>query len=395
MTTLGLNIIVGPGEAKILERCLKSFNAANVFDEIVIVNTSLDENVNIVAKKYTDKVFFFQWESERYPYGNFGGARDFARQQSTTDKIMWLDTDDVLLSQYVDKWEKTIELIKKDEHADILMWSMPYAIIVDDNGSPITWFRRERIFDRDKIQWKRPIHELMFPEWDMVKNAVINGVYITHMPSKPTYASAIRNVKILEHEFYKNDDRDVQTKYFLGRDYIFTGQHEKGIALLEEIVQDINVSYEMLYAIAMELVWFYSYGCSNPRPALDTFKKENALSVEGWCRLAISFAPEYAEPCVVLGDVYWHRGDVAASKRMYTVAMKKKLGVGKFQSPPMYAEVPAERLTRVNCFQKSFGMALHFNRVALSLNKTPEYIQQRRDLVKYIDEELKNEFSED
>jgi len=394
MTTLGLNMIVGPGEAGILERCLKSFNAKKIFDEIVLVNTSLDAKVDEVIERYTGRKLYFPWETERYPHGNFGGARDFARQNSTTDKIMWLDTDDVLLEQYAEKWEKTIELVKKDDHKDVMMWSMPYAIIVDDNGDPITWFRRERIFDREKIQWRRPIHELMFPEWDMVKNAVLNGIYITHMPSKPTYASAIRNVKILENEFYNHDDGDVQTKYFLGRDYIFTGQAEKGIGLLEEITQDMAVSYEMLYAIAMELVWFYSYGCSNPRPQIDFFKKDSITKTEGWARLAIAFAPEYAEPCVVLGDVYWHRGDVNAAKRMYTVAMKKHLGVGKFQSPPMYAEIPAERLTRVNCYHKSFGMALHYNRVALSLNRLPEYIQARRELVKFVNEELQNEFSE-
>ena len=394
MPTLGLNVIVGPGEAGLLNRCLKSFNVKEMFDEIVVVNTSNDSQVDSVAKYFTDKIYNFAWETEDYPYGNFGGARDFARQKSTTDKIMWLDADDVLLNKYMDKWKSTVDLVKDEKYRDVMIWCMPYAIVVDDNGDPITWFKRERIFDREEISWKHPIHELMFPPLEMVKNAMINGMFITHLPSKPTYASAIRNVKILEHEYYNKKDADVQTKYFLGRDYIFTGQADKGIGLLTEIIQDIHVSYEMLYAIAMELVWFYAFGCSNPRPQLQQFRKENLSIVEGWCRMAIATGPTYAEPCVVLGDVYWYRGDTEAAKRMYMVAMKKQLGVGKFQSPPMYVEIPAERLSRIFGMKGSIGMALHYNRVALNMNKIPEYITQRRELANYLNEGIKNEFSE-
>lgn len=395
MTTLGLNVIVGPGEAGLLKRCLDSFNVKEVFDEIVIVNTSLDEKVNETARLFTDKVFPFEWESEEFPYGNFGGARDFARKNSTADKIMWLDTDDVLLKQYKEKFAKAVALVKDEKYADVLIWSMPYAIVVDDEGNPTSWFKRERVFDRVKIEWRRPIHELMFPEWEMVKNAEISGMYVTHLPMKPTYSSAVRNVKILEHEYYVKKVDEPQTKYFLGRDLMFVGQVDKGIGLLKEIVHDMTVSYEMLYAIAMELVNYYSYGCVNPRPALDNYMKENSKEVEGWCRLAMSFAQEYAEPYVILGDTYYLKGLNDAALKLYGVALKKRLGAGKFQSAPMYCEVPAERLTRIYAAKKNYGMALHFNKIALNACRHPLYVQARRELLQLLIEEMQNEFDKD
>jgi len=394
MSTLGLNMIIGPGEAKLMKRCLESFAAKDVFDEIVIVNTSNDSRIDEMASYYTDKIFHFLWESERFPYGNFGGARDFARQHSTTDKIMWLDADDVCLSQYSEKWLKTVSLVKDDQHKDIMLWSMPYAIIVDDGGNPTTWFKRERVFDRVKIEWQRPIHEMLYPEWEMVQHAEINGMYITHLPMKPTYSSAVRNVKILEHEYTVAGETDAQTKYFLGRDLMFTGHVARGIALLSEIVDDLQVSYEMLYAICIELVYFYAYGCNNPRPNIANFKKENMQQIEGWCRLAIAFAPEYAEPCVILGDAYWYKGAIDSSLKLYTVAMGKKLGVGKFQSTPFYCEIPAERLARVYTLKRNFGLALHYNRIALQMNKELEYIHVRKEIIQLLIEEVHDEFGQ-
>lgn len=395
MNTLGLNVIVGPGEASLLKRCLLSFNAKEVFDEIVIVNTSNDSTIDEVARLFTDKIFYYAWETPEHPYGDFGGARDFARKNSTTEKIMWLDTDDVCLDQYKDKWAKAVALVRDEQYKDVMMWAMPYAIVVDENGSPTTWFRRERIIDRVKIEWQRPIHELMFPEWEMVKHAEINRMFITHLPTKPTYVSAVRNVKILEHEYYTKGNQDNQTKYFLGRDYMFVGQAEKGIALLEEIVNEMATSYEMLYAIAMELVYFYAYGCNNPRPKIEHFKRENLQKAEGWCRLAMTFAPEYAEPCTVLGDVYLQKGALDSAIKVYSLALKKKFGVGKFQSAPLYCEIPAERLTQLYAKKGNLGMALHYNRIALNVNPLPEYVIIRKELVQLIIEEIRNEFGQD
>ncbi len=392
MSTLALNVIVGPGEAALLKRCLESFNAKEFFDEIVIVNTSLDEHVNETARQFTDKVYFFQWESERYPYGNFGGAREFARKKSTTDKVMWLDTDDVCLEQYMIHLTSAIALIKDDQYKNVMIWSMPYAIIIDEFGNPVTWFRRERVFDRVKISWKRPVHELMFPGWDQVKNAKINGMFVTHMPMKPTYASAVRNVKILEHE-YMVDPLDVQNRYFLGRDYMYTGKAEEGIKILSGIVDDLSASYEMLYAIAIDLVWFYAYGGNNPRPELELFKKTNAGLVESWARMALAFCPEYAEPCVLLGDSYWHQGEVEASRTMYQAALKKKPGLGKFQVLPMYDEVPFSRLTRVFECKGNMPFALHYISRAFEINQLPEYLARKKAIIKFIVKDFEDELS--
>ncbi len=391
MSTLGLNMIVGPKDAHLLKRCLTSFNAKELFDEIVIVNTSMDEEVDNVAREFTDKVFFFQWETEEHPFGDFGGARDYARQKSTTDKILWLDTDDVCQDQYKEKLVESIKLIKDEKYKDVMIWMIPYIIIVNDNGNSDAFFKRERVFDRLNIQWKRTVHELMFPGIEIVKPATINNMFVTHLPNKPTYSSALRNVKMLELE-YKNDPDDIQTKYFLGRDYMFVGEVKKGIDLLESILSDLSTGYEMLYAIAIDLAWFYAYGCLNPHPPIDKFKQDNLTKVEGYCRLAISFTFDYAEPYVLLGDVYYYKEEIESSIKMYQIAMKKKLGTGKFQTQTMYLEIPSERLSRLFQIKGMLGLALHFNECAKKANSVcKEYSDNKTFLVNKLVEEVKNE----
>lgn len=393
MTTLGLNIISGPNESTLLNRCLTSFNAKDNFDEIVIVNTSTDDSIDKVAKKHGAKIFHFNWITDEFPKGNFGGAREFARLNSTTDKIMWLDTDDILLRKHEEKFLEFLSLVKNDEYKDIIIWKFPYSLVYSKDGEPEQFFLRERVFDREKIHWQRAVHEIMFPYFEMVKHATITGSYITHAPIKPQYSSASRNIEILEYEF-KKDSNDVQNRYFLGRDYLLGSNPRKGIPLLEGILDELGTGKEMLYAIAIELAWYYSYISCNPRPQIENFQRENILKVESYCRLALAFSFTYAEPYVLLGDVYFFQKDYSAATRMYLTALNKKKDFNSgekamFRSLTMVGEIPCNRLSLVYEMRGLLGMSLHYNKQALRHNRIESYIQKRRIIVNKIIEECK------
>lgn len=386
MSTLGLNMIVGAGESHLLDRCLTTFNAKENFDEIVIVNTSLDEKVTETAKKYTDKVLYFQWFTEEYPFGNFGGARDFARMNSTADKLMWLDTDDVLQEQHKSGFVQVVETVKGNENKEVIIWLMPYVILIDKHGNPEQTVMRERIFDRNRIVWTRACHELMSPPCEFVKHARIKKTCVTHLPIKTNYESGTRNVAILEDE-YKKDPKNMQTRYFLGRELMYIGQVDRGMAILEKILQDMAINPEMLYAIAIDLCWFYAYGKPDPCPELPLFKKHNILKVEGYARLALTFSFIYAEPYMLLGDVYYLKGERDAALRMYMTAMKKTYGAGVIQNKPLYSEIPANRISNLCVEKQLYSLALHYNFVAINSNRQKVYLEQRKNLIEKLVEE--------
>ena len=90
MPTISLCMIV-KNEEEVLEQCLKSVNKA--CDEIVIVDTGSTDLTKEIARKFTDKIFDFEWIND------FAAARNFAFSKATKDYILWLDADDLLLQE--------------------------------------------------------------------------------------------------------------------------------------------------------------------------------------------------------------------------------------------------------------------------------------------------------
>ena len=79
MFTLSCCFIV-KDEEKVLERILKV--ASEFADEIVVVDTGSDDSTVEIAKKYTDKVFYFPWQDD------FSKARNFAFSKASCEYLM-------------------------------------------------------------------------------------------------------------------------------------------------------------------------------------------------------------------------------------------------------------------------------------------------------------------
>lgn len=71
---LSLCLIV-KNEEKYLERCLKSLR--NYVDEIIITDTGSADTTVEIAKKYTDKVYHFEWIDD------FSAARNFCQSHAS------------------------------------------------------------------------------------------------------------------------------------------------------------------------------------------------------------------------------------------------------------------------------------------------------------------------
>jgi len=94
MPTLSLCMIVRNEEANIA-RCLKSVQPA--LDEIIIVDTGSTDRTPDIAKQFGAKVYFFNWTND------FSAARNEALKYATGDYIIWLDADECLKKQDLEK----------------------------------------------------------------------------------------------------------------------------------------------------------------------------------------------------------------------------------------------------------------------------------------------------
>ena len=94
MKTLGLCMIVGPGDGPLFQRCIGSM-VGHCFSQIVAVVTTGNQADIDACKETGVEVIVHEWASARYPYGDFAGARNEALKALHTDYAMWLDSDDV------------------------------------------------------------------------------------------------------------------------------------------------------------------------------------------------------------------------------------------------------------------------------------------------------------
>lgn len=125
-------------EEKTIERCLNS--VAHVMDEIIIVDTGSTDRTKHLCRKYTDKIYDFEWIDD------FSAARNYSYSLATGDYIMWLDADDIILPEDIVKLQELKSTLDKD--IDIVM--MKYVTGMDINGDITFSYFRERLSKREK-----------------------------------------------------------------------------------------------------------------------------------------------------------------------------------------------------------------------------------------------------
>jgi len=79
-------------EDKVLDGCLKHIHKH--VDEIIIVDTGSTDGTIEIAKKYTDKIYGFEWNDD------FSAARNFSLQFASKEWILVQDADEFIQNAY-------------------------------------------------------------------------------------------------------------------------------------------------------------------------------------------------------------------------------------------------------------------------------------------------------
>ena len=149
MVSISLCMIV-KDEEDTIARCLDSVK--DIVDEINIVDTGSTDQTKEVLKRYTNRIYDFEWVQD------FAKARNYAFQQATKDFILWLDADDVFLPE---DQEKLIELKGSLDLATDSV-TMDYNLSTDQHGNVVTRLKRNRLVKRtNQFQWIGAVHEYL------------------------------------------------------------------------------------------------------------------------------------------------------------------------------------------------------------------------------------------
>lgn len=190
-------------ESSCIEKCLDSVKGA---DEIVIIDTGSTDNTIELCKKYTKKVYSDKWDD------NFSRSRNVSLRKCTTDFIIIIDADEVLVTS-IDRIKKTINDF----------WFRSYEGMTFTVNTNAETLESPRVFKNCKeIYYINPVHNL--PSWNGSVNYLMAKMYKSAFVIDSGYSEAHnldpdRTLRILLKELGNNPD-DSRSMYYVAKEYM-------------------------------------------------------------------------------------------------------------------------------------------------------------------------------
>lgn len=142
--------MIAKNEEKYIEQCLKSISQYGM--EIIVTDTGSTDRTKQIARKYTDKVFDFEWCSD------FSIARNFCADKASNNWILVIDCDEKI--QNLDT-TLLVERIKQFPHfaGKIIIKNI---LKKDDNTGQSTDYSTDeiiRLYHKKEYEFVSPVHE--------------------------------------------------------------------------------------------------------------------------------------------------------------------------------------------------------------------------------------------
>ena len=300
-------------EELVLSRCMDCVR--QFADEIIIVDTGSTDKTKEIARKYTDKVYDFEWCDD------FSKARNYSFSLATMDYIMWLDADDVLEYGEIEK----INQLKLNMVADTYM--LKYATSFDENGKPNFVFERERIVRRDsRAIWHGFVHEAIVP----FGKVEYLDITIQHRKIATHYTK--RNLNLFRKALKRGVKFGAREQYYYARELFYWGYYRKCKAELNKYFKMPN----KFLPNVIDALLIMSKCCE---------RFNDIESSKKWLYEGLNIMPN-AEIVCELARIYEKQGKIENAIYFYKSALNvdKPLVVGLFVREEYYYLVPLLQL---------------------------------------------------
>lgn len=208
MVSISVCMIV-KNEEGVLSRCLDSLEG--LYEELIIVDTGSTDRTKEIARRYTDKVYDFEW------IGDFSAARNYAFSKAACDYIYSADADEVLdkenhkrFLQLKSVLDSRIEIVQmyydnQLEHGTVYNFNKEY---------------RPKLYKRlREFTWEEPIHEAV----RLTPLVFDSDIAICH---KPESSHAKRDFSYYERELEKNGQLSARLYSMYARELFVSGDAE-------------------------------------------------------------------------------------------------------------------------------------------------------------------------
>lgn len=220
MVSVSLCMIV-KNEEEVLERCLKS--AADLVDEIIIVDTGSEDCTREIAARFTSQIFDFPWQDD------FSAARNESFSHASMDYCMWLDADDIFLEED----RKKFLALKESLDPSVSVVMAPYHTGFDENGHvTFSYFRERLIKNQSGLRWVGAVHEAVTP----AGKVFYADFAVTHRKIRP--ADPDRNLRIYQAQITAGKELEPRQQFYYGRELYYHHRWEEALAVFERFLAE-------------------------------------------------------------------------------------------------------------------------------------------------------------
>lgn len=273
-------------EEEVIGRCLDS--VYKLVDEINIVDTGSTDRTKEIVSNYTDRIFDFKWIDD------FAAARNFSFQQATKQYILWLDADDVFLSEDQEKFN----LLKNSLPTTTDAVSMNYHLSFDREGNVASQLKRYRLVKRvNDFKWIGAVHEFL----SVAGNLFDSRVAVTHLPLSH---DSERNLGIYQKMLASGQAFSPRDTFYYANELTDHGHFEEAIRYYDKFLDSKLGWVEDNIRACFKLADCY-YNLNDKNQALDstlrTFTYDTPRS-EACCRLGYHFMEQSNNEIAI----YWY-----------------------------------------------------------------------------------------
>jgi glycosyltransferase involved in cell wall biosynthesis len=178
-----------------LRDCLSP--VADLFDDIVVVDTGSGDDSRDVARRQGASVYDFPWCDD------FSAARNESLKQARGEWVFWLDADDRILPPNVERLRGLLDGLSDDPKAFLMDTVMHLGEQARDRERVTSHLR---LFRRDpRLSWSRRVHEGLTP-WPTAlgHEPVFTDIRIDHLGYQDAglaQRKMRRNMRLLQMEF--------------------------------------------------------------------------------------------------------------------------------------------------------------------------------------------------
>lgn len=282
-------------EEKNLERCLNSLNVflGDPLVELIIIDTGSTDNTANIAKKYTSKLYFHEWNN------NFSEMRNISISYAKGEWLFLIDADEcmedsneaynLLMKTNIDKYN-TIQLNVKSYLN--LEKENNYSILVQPR-----LFRNDGTFKYEGTIHNQPRYKAPILSTDII---IEHYGYITS-DKELMEKKFRRTATILKQEIEKNPN-DIYYQFQLAVSYSMYGDYKTAL-------DEIRKTYNMVKEKSEEerKIYIYIYGMY-VRTSFMNKKFEETIKI---CKEGVKLGSDYLDLYYVLANALLKKGEMS------------------------------------------------------------------------------------